>query len=389
MTYLANHLIHFQESVIREMTRKAIKHQAINLSQGMPDFSPPSTLIEGLKEAIKSDDHQYTVTYGKAELREKISEKLKSYNNIYANPESEITITCGASEAISSSLLAVLNPGEEIIILEPWYENYVPITYLAHAKPVFVSLNQEDFSLNEEGIKAKISDKTKAIIVNSPHNPTGRVFSDADFKLLSDICIDYDLIAVTDEIYEYIIYDNKKHVSLGSIDGMSDRTITVSGFSKTFSITGWRLGYVAAQTKLMQGIRKVHDYLTVCAPSLLQNASLRVFDLNEDYFESLRIRYKENRDFLYEQLTNLDFKIFKPSGAYYMFADISSFGMNDIDFADYLVKDKGVAVVPGSSFYNKEGEKRKGQKYVRFSYSQKLETLKEAIERITQKTEKI
>ncbi|MCG3226497.1 MAG: pyridoxal phosphate-dependent aminotransferase [Candidatus Heimdallarchaeota archaeon] len=386
MKHLATSLEYFQESVIREMTRKAIENDAINLSQGMPDFSPPKELTQGISRALKQDEHQYTVTYGNYDLREKIAEKLSLYNHITADPEDEITITCGASEAIASSILALINPGDEVLILEPWYENYVPITLLAQGKPVFVGLSEDTFNLNEESIKEKISDKTKLVILNTPHNPTGKVFTSSEQNIISDMCQDHDLIALTDEIYEHIIYDDEKHISLGSISGMEDRTITVSGFSKTFSITGWRLGYVASEKELMSGIRKVHDYLTVCAPSILQKAVMQSFQLQQTYFEELKERYLKNRNFLLKELNKLDFNAFKPSGAYYLFADISSFGMKDKEFADFLVRDKGVATVPGTSFYQKQEDRpNQGQQYVRFSFSQKMNTLQEAIKRIKER----
>ncbi len=386
MKHLATSLEYFQESVIREMTRKAIENDAINLSQGMPDFSPPKELTQGISRALKQDEHQYTVTYGNYDLREKIAEKLSLYNHITADPEDEITITCGASEAIASSILALINPGDEVLILEPWYENYVPITLLAQGKPVFVGLSEDTFNLNEESIKEKISDKTKLVILNTPHNPTGKVFTSSEQNIISDMCQDHDLIALTDEIYEHIIYDDEKHISLGSISGMEDRTITVSGFSKTFSITGWRLGYVASEKELMSGIRKVHDYLTVCAPSILQKAVMQSFQLQQTYFEELKERYLKNRNFLLKELNKLDFNAFKPSGAYYLFADISSFGMKDKEFADFLVRDKGVATVPGTSFYQKQEDlPNRGEQYVRFSFSQKMNTLQEAIKRIKER----
>jgi len=386
MNFISKSLDFFQESVIREMTRKAIENNAINLSQGMPDFSPPLELIKGIKKGIEEEEHQYSVTYGRVDLREKIAKKLQEYNKIVVDPYNEITITCGASEAIASSILAITNPGDEIVILEPWYENYVPITYLAQGKPVFVPLAKDTYNVDEERLKNSITRNTKAIIVNSPHNPTGKVFSSSDFKTISDLCIDHDIIAITDEIYEYIIFDDLKHQSIGSFDSMHDKTITISGFSKTFSVTGWRIGYAAASKDLMGGIRKVHDYLTVCAPSLLQLASLNAFNLDSSYFNNLRNRYQANRDYFYDQLKNLGMKVFKPEGAYYMFANISQFDMDDVEFADFLVKDEGVAVVPGSSFYNnKNNNKNPGSDYVRFSISQKLETLKQAIERIKRK----
>ena len=385
MLKLAKKLESFEESTIREMTRKAIDNQAINLSQGMPDFEPPKELIEGIMEAIEKKDHQYSITYGNYLLREKISEKLREYNKIEVDPEDEITVCCGASEAISSSILSILNPADEVIIFEPWYENYTPITHIAEGAPKYVQLKQENFSIDEEKLKEKITKKTKAIIVNSPHNPTGKVFSFKEMRLIADLCIDNNIIAITDEIYEHIIYDGEKHRSLGSIPGMEERTITISGFGKTFSVTGWRIGYVAAKKKLMKGIRKVHDYLTVCAPSILQQAVIKAFDLKEDYFNQLVSRYQKNRDFLNKSLTKLGFKNIVPKGAYYMFSDISSFNMQDIDFANFLVKNKGVAVVPGSSFYQTNSKENIGKKYVRFSFSQRMETLEEAIFRIKER----
>ena len=389
MPLLANRLEHFQESVIREMTRKAIENDAINLSQGMPDFNPPQELIKAIQNAKDIEEHQYSITYGREDLRGKIANKLAAYNRISYNPEYEITVTCGASEAISSAILATMNPGDEMIVFEPWYENYVPIAYLAGAKPVFVPLNKTDFSLNQEELKSRLTEKSKIIMINTPHNPTGKVFSKEDLSLIADICQDNNLIAVTDEIYEYILYDNIKHISLASLKDMYERTITISGFSKTFSITGWRLGYAAAEKQLMSGIRKVHDYLTICAPSPLQYSVLKSFDLAEDYYESLRQRYQTNRDFITKELDMMGFRTYKPSGAYYVFSDISEFGKVDTEFANFLVKDNGVATVPGTSFYEHDKQKNDGKNYVRFSYSQQLTTIKEAMSRINNRLEKI
>jgi len=389
MTLLARRLNHFQESVIREMTRKAIEHNAINLSQGMPDFNPPEELIKGIGKAIEAQEHQYSVTYGREDLREKIAEKLSSFNNIQYDHEHEITVTCGASEAISSAILATMNPGEEILVLEPWYENYVPIAHLAGGKPVYVPLDEKEFSIDEEKVKESLSSKSKVIVINSPHNPTGKVFSKRELEFIADICQEHNLIAVTDEIYEYIIYDDVKHISLASIKDMYERTITISGFSKTFSITGWRIGYAAAEKELMSGVRKVHDYLTVCAPSPLQYSVLESFNLKENYFNELKERYRINRDFLTKELNKLGFQTYIPSGAYYGFADISAFGKIDTEFADFLVKDEGVATVPGSSFYEPNKVENAGKRYVRFSFSQQLETIKEAIKRIKTRIENI
>ncbi len=382
MNPLASRLSNFQESVIREMTRKAIEHNAINLSQGMPDYSPPAELIEGLDDALKANEHQYSITYGRKDLREKIADKLENYNDILYDSENEITITCGASEAIASSILAILNHSDEMLILEPYYENYVPLTYLSGAKPRFVKLRQDDFNLDEEALKEAVTDKTKAIFINTPHNPSGKVFTRNELIFFADLCNENDLIAVTDEIYEYIIYDGLTHISPASIEEMFERTVTISGFSKTFSITGWRIGYVAAEKQLMNGIRKVHDYLTICAPSLLQIAVLKSFELGEDYYKKLRDRYQINRDYLVDNLARLGLNPIEPKGAYYLLADVTEFSNNDKEFADFLVRDQGVATVPGSSFYQKENPSFDAQKYIRFSFSHKLETLREAVSRI-------
>ncbi len=386
---LATRLDLFQESVIREMTRKAIEHNAINLSQGMPDYSPPRQLQEGIIGALKANEHQYTITHGRRDLRQAIAKKLSTYNKIEFNPEHEITVTCGASEAIASSILALLDPNDEIIIFEPIYENYVPSTILAHGKVIPCPLSEKDFRLDEEQLKNCITNKTKAIIVNTPHNPTGINFQIKELRFIADLCVENNIIAITDEIYEHIIYDNHKHTSLASLDGMFERTITISGISKSFSATGWRVGYVAATKELSAGIRKCHDYITVCAPSLQQKAALRTFELKEDYFKDLKNTYQANRDFLYKQLQNLDFKPFKPSGAYYMFTDITEFDMSDLEMADFLVKDEGVATVPGSSFYYGKTKEKIGKNYIRFSFSQKRSTLEEAMERVKNRMMKL
>lgn len=379
---LAKRLESFQESVIRKMTRKAIEHDAINLSQGMPDYSPPKKLQEGIIGALKGNEHQYTITHGRRDLRQALAKKLSTYNKLDFNPEHEITVTCGASEAIASSILALLDPNDEIIIFEPIYENYVPSTILAHGKVIPCPLTEKQFRLDEEQLKNSITNKTKAIIVNTPHNPTGTNFQIKELRCIADICVENNIIAITDEIYEYIIYDHQKHTSLASLDGMFERTITISGMSKSFSATGWRVGYVAATKELSVGIRKCHDYLTVCAPSLQQKAALRAFELKEEYFEYLKNTYQANRDFLYNRLQNMGFKPFKPTGAYYMFTDITEFELNDIEMADFLVKDKGVATVPGSSFYYGKTKEKIGKNYIRFSFSQKRSTLEEAMERV-------
>lgn len=365
----------FSESVIREMTRLSREHNAVNLAQGFPDFPSPDFIKNSAIEAIKKDINQYSYTWGSTKLRRAISERyLKKYNFLF-DPEKGITICCGSTEAMISSLMAILNPGDEVIIFEPFYENYVPGTILTGAKPVYVKLYEPSWEYKKEELEKAFSEKTKVIIINNPHNPTGKVFSRKELEEIAELCIKYDCFAITDEIYEYIIYDERKHILLSSIDGMRERTITISGLSKTFSITGWRIGYAIASPELSSSIRKVHDFLTVCAPAPLQEACANVLNLSEDYFVRLRMDYQRKRDIFMEYLEKAGFKAFKPSGAYYIMTDISEFGFsNDWEFIKFLIKEIGISGVPGSSFYHDDS----GNQKVRFCFCKKDETLHEA-----------
>lgn len=369
----------FGESVIREMTRLSREYNAVNLAQGFPDFPAPEFIKDSAIQAIKKDINQYSYTWGSTKLRKSLSERyLKRYNFPF-DPEKEITICCGSTEAMISSLMAILNPGDEVIIFEPFYENYGPGTILTGAKPVYVKLYEPEWNFKREELEKAFSEKTKAIIVNNPHNPTGKVFSKDELEVIAEFCIKYDCIAITDEIYEYIIYDGKEHILLASLEGMRERTITVSGLSKTFSITGWRIGYAIAPEEISSSIRKVHDFLTVCAPAPLQEACASVLNLYEDYFVELRKEYERKRDILLKYLEEAGFKAFKPSGAYYIMTDISHFGFsNDWEFMKFLIKEVGVSGVPGSSFYHDDS----GNQKVRFCFCKKEETLHSAGERL-------
>ncbi|MGQ9618752.1 MAG: pyridoxal phosphate-dependent aminotransferase [Candidatus Aminicenantia bacterium] len=365
----------FGESVIREMTRLSREYNATNLAQGFPDFPAPEFVKNSATEAIRKDINQYSYTWGSTKLRRAISERFLKKYNFSIDPEKEITICCGSTEAMISSLMAVLNPGDEVIIFEPFYENYVPGSILAGAKPVYVKLYEPDWNFEVDELERAFSDKTKAIIVNNPHNPTGKVFRKDELEKIAELCIKNDCIAITDEIYEYIIYDGKEHMLLASIEGMRERTITVSGLSKTFSITGWRIGYAIAYPEISSSIRKVHDFLTVCAPSPLQEACALVLNSNEEYFLKLKEEYQRKRDILIDYLEKAGFGYFKPSGAYYVMTDISNFGFSDDwEFMKFLIKEIGVSGVPGSSFYHDDSGKQK----VRFCFSKKDVTLHEA-----------
>jgi len=368
------------ESVIREMTRLADKYSAINLAQGFPDFPTPGELKAAAIKAIKDDYNQYAVTWGSPNLRKSISEKVSRFNGIDSDPETNITVTCGSTEAMFATILALADRGDEVVVLEPVYENYIPATTLAGAKPRPVKLQDENFEIDEELLKSAFNSRTRLIIVNTPHNPTGKVFSRQALELVADLCEDYDTTAVTDEIYEHILYDGREHTSLATLGGMAQRTVTVSGISKTYSATGWRVGYAIASKELTNAIRKVHDFMTVCAPAPFQEAAAAALRLDDSYYRRLSETYERNRDYMVRHLSKLGFRFFIPEGAYYILADFSEVSKApDAEFALRLVKDGGVAVVPGSSFYS---NKEDGEHQVRFSYSKKSSTLRRAVKRL-------
>ncbi len=375
---LSRRVEHFVESVIRDMTRLSLKHDAVNLAQGFPDFPAPDELKRAAASAIMEDYNQYSITWGAKDLREEISRKAREYNGIEADPESEVTVTCGSTEAMMASMLALINEGDEAVIFEPFYENYGPDAAVSGAVPRFVPLG-EDNSIDEEALTAAFNKKTRVLILNTPNNPCGKVFTRDEMKLISDLCVDFDVVAVTDEIYEHIIYDKKRHVSIGSLDNMRDRTITISGFSKTYSVTGWRIGYALAEKNLTSAIRKVHDFLTVGAPAPLQHACVTALRFPGSYYTELVKMYDGKRKLLYDALIKAGFKCKMPEGAYYILADIpQGVKMDDMAFAKYLVREIGVAAVPGSSFYRSEAGKHK----LRFTFSKKDETLQEAAIRL-------
>lgn len=366
----------FTESVIREMTRLSLDYKAVNMAQGFPDFAAPEALKQAACDAVMGDLNQYAITWGARDLREELSRKVARYNRMQYDPETEITVTCGSTEAMMASMLALVDPGEEVVVPEPFYENYGPDTEISGAVPRFVPLN-DDLSLDEEKLKAAFNKKTRAIVLNTPNNPTGKVYSLKELRLIADLCMDHDALALTDEIYEHITYDGRKHVSIGSLDGMRERTVTMNSFSKTYSVTGWRVGYALAAKELTTPIRKIHDFLTVGAPAPLQHACVTALQFTDQYYLEFAEMYDRKRRLLFEGLIDAGFKCQLPEGAYYIFTDISDFGMTDVDFARYLVKEIGVAAVPGSSFYH-EGGKNK----LRFTFSKRDETIAEACRRL-------
>jgi aminotransferase len=379
--FLSDKVSHFTESVIREMTRQAMLYGAVNLAQGFPDFSAPNEIKQAAQQAVAADVNQYAITWGAKNLRNAIARQMGVWQGITVDPEKEITVCCGSTEAMISTLLAVCNTGDEVVIFEPFYENYGPDSVLSGAKPKFVKLRppndaSSEWTFDEKELRRAFDNHTKAIILNTPNNPTGKVFTRAELELIRDLCVKFDVLAITDEIYEHILYDGTQHISMVSLDGMRDRTVTINGMSKTYSVTGWRVGWGVAPEKITNAIRKVHDFLTVGAPAPLQEAGAAALSLPPEYYAKLAEGYRIRRDQLIPALTSAGFRCFLPRGAYYVMTDISAFGFtDDVSFAKYLVQDIGVACVPGSSFYR---DPKDGAKQVRFAFCKKPQTLDEA-----------
>ena len=371
----------FTESVIREMTRLAMKHGAVNLSQGFPDFAAPAEIKEAARQAIADDINQYAITWGAKPLRDAIVEKFQRTQGVRLDPEREITICCGSTEAMMSTMLAIINPGDEIVVFEPFYENYGPDAILSGATPQFVKLSPPDWTFDEKELTAAFGPHTKAIILNTPNNPTGKVFTRGELEFIRDLCVRWNAYCITDEIYEHILYDGAEHVSMARIDGMRDRTIVINGMSKTYSVTGWRVGWALAPPEPTAAIRKVHDFLTVGAAAPLQQAGAIALKSPQSYYDKLAADYTVRRERLLKILMAAGFKVYKPLGAYYIMTDISEFGFpDDVAFAKFLVETVGVAVVPGSSFYN---DARDGATQVRFTFCKKESTLAAAEEKLS------
>lgn len=370
----------FKESVIREMTRVALQYNAVNLAQGFPDFPCPPELKQAAHQAIEDDINQYAITWGDRLFRHAIAQKVRWYLGLEIDPETQITVTCGSTEAMAATMLATVDPGEEVIVFEPYYENYAPDAVLANATPHYVRLHPPNWTFDEAELRQAFNEKTKAIIINTPHNPTGKVFTREELTVIAELCQKWDVLAFTDEIYEHILYDGVKHVAIATLPGMAERTVTINGLSKTYSVTGWRVGYIIANPELTGAIRKVHDFLTVGSPAPLQRAGVAAMQLPSTYYDELAKTYQEKRETMIRILNDAGIKYFKPQGAYYIFASISNFGYEtDIEFTNYLIKEIGVAVVPGSSFFSRTED---ANQFIRFCFSKKPETLQNARERL-------
>jgi aspartate/methionine/tyrosine aminotransferase len=371
----------FSESVIREMTRLCMaQHGAdcLNLAQGFPDFPAPSELKEAAVDAIRADYNQYATTWGAKVMRDAIARKTRHFRGIDVDPESEITVCCGVTEAMLSTILALVDPGDEVVIFEPFYENYGPDCILSGATPVVVPLVPPDWHFDREQLRRSFNARTRAIVINTPHNPTGKVYSRSELEFIASLCQEFDVLAITDEIYEHLVYRGE-HVSIATLAGMRERTITISGLSKTYSVTGWRLAYTIAPQAMTQAIRKVHDFVTVGAPHPLQIAAATALAFEDPYYVDLLRAYRERRDFMLEILDGAGFLSYPPDGAYYVMTDIGRFGEDDVTLAHRMIREIGLATVPGSSFYL---EPERGRQQIRFSFPKKMETLRRAADRL-------
>lgn len=378
----------FTESVIREMTREALKYDAVNLGQGFPDFAAPEDIKQKAMEAIAADHNQYAITWGVKSFRDAIAKKTMWYLGLDLDPETEITVTCGSTEGMIAAMMATVDEGEEVVVFEPFYENYAPDAILSDATPRHVPLYRTDngFVFDRDELRAAFNERTKAIIICNPNNPTGKVFTRGELEFIADLCQEFDALCFTDEIYEHILYgidengDPLDHVCMANISGMRERTVVVNSLSKTYSVTGWRVGYCLAPPDISSAIRKVHDFLTVGAANPLQHAGAYAMSLPPSYYDELQRDYQKKRDFIVPVLKDAGFKCDLPEGAYYVMADISTFGFdNDIEFTKHLIREVGVAVVPGSSFYH---DPQLGSQMVRFCFCKKDETLDTAAERL-------
>lgn len=370
----------FTESVIREMNRLAVEAGAVSLAQGFPDFPCPPELKEAAAEALFADINQYAITWGAQPLREAIAARTARFHPGWElDPETQVTVTCGATEGMIAAMLGLLDPGDEVIVFEPFYENYGPDAVLSDAVPRYVTLHEPDWSIDPDELRSAVTPRTRAIVVNSPHNPTGKVFRRDELELIAALCREHDLIALTDDIYAHIVYEGE-HLPLATLPGMAERTVSIDSLSKTYSVTGWRVGWVIASAALSVGVRRAHDFLTVGAAAPLQQAAVTALSFPEAYYVALAEGYRERRDTLLPALAAAGFRIHEPAGAYYVMTDIRDLtAEDDVTFARRLIREPGVAAVPGSSFFS---HPELGRTKLRFAFPKRLETLRAATERL-------
>ena len=378
MPKLSKRVEYFTESVIRSMTKISDQYGAVNLSQGFPDFNPPKILLDELKIVCNKDLHQYEITFGAEEFREALAAKLRNFMAIPIDPEENIVVTCGSTEAMMAVMMAVCDPGEKVIIFSPFYENYSADTILSGCEPIFVPLIPPLFHFDKDALRHAFEQRPKAIIICNPSNPTGKVFTRDELSFIALLCIEFDVCAIMDEVYEHIVFRGHKHTYMASLPGMFDRTISCSSLSKTYSITGWRLGYVIAHPTVIQAVRKTHDFLTVGAPSPLQHAAIAGLKLGQQYYDELADTYTRKKEIFLNGLSDLGLNFFEPQGTYFTLVDVSQFNVvNDFDFCKWLIKEVGVGAVPGSSFFIEPIHQ-----YIRLHFAKKEGTLLEALERL-------
>lgn len=375
----------FTDSVIRRMTRISNQYGAVNLSQGFPDFDPPKEILDRFAEIAEEDFHQYSITWGAQNFREALAKKQERFTGMKIDPNSEIVVTCGSTEAMMAAMMSVTNPGDKVIIFSPFYENYGADTILSGAEPIYVPLNPPEFSFDPDVLEAAFRQKPKALILCNPSNPCGKVFTYGELKIIADLAEKYDTFVITDEVYEHILYAPNKHVYFASLPNMRDRTITCSSLSKTYSITGWRLGYVIASPAVIDRVKKVHDFLTVGAAAPLQEAAVTGLNFGDDYYAELQEKYTKKRTLFLNGLTDLKIDHTEPQGAYYVLLDVSEYGYeSDLEFCERLAEKVGVGAVPGSSFF-RESENR----YIRMHFAKRTETLNDALNRLENMREKM
>lgn len=378
MPKLSNRTDTFTESMIRKMTRISIDNNAINLSQGFPDFNPPKALLDRLAEVSYENHHQYEVTWGSQAIREGLAKKHFHFTGQKIDPDKNIVVTCGSTEAMMASMLTVCNPGEKVIVFSPFYENYSADAILSNAQPIFVPLNPPDFTFDPNVLEDAFKQGSKAIIVCNPSNPSGRVFTENELKIIADLAVKYDTFVITDEVYEHIVYKPFKHVYFSNLPGMRERTITCNSLSKTYSITGWRLGYVVAEEYIVDRVKKVHDFLTVGAAAPLQEAVVTALNFDDSYYDELLGIYTDRKELFINGLKNLGFDYTDPQGAYYVMVNVGKYGVtDDIKFCEWMAREVGVGAVPGSSFFNEDINN-----YVRFHFAKSRETLTQALNRL-------
>ena len=385
MPQLSDRTANFTDSVIRRMTRISNQYGAVNLSQGFPDFEPPKEILNRLAEVTKEDFHQYSITWGAQNFREALARKIQHFSGLVVDPNGELVVTCGSTEAMMAAMMSVTNPGDKVIVFSPFYENYGADTILSGAQPIYVPLNPPEFNFDPNILEDAFRQKPKAIIVCNPSNPCGKVFTRAELEIIAGLAKKYDAFVITDEVYEHILYKPNVHTYMASLPGMKERTITCNSLSKTYSITGWRLGYVQANPEIIERVKKVHDFLTVGAAAPLQEAAVTGLNFGDEYYRDLQEKYTHKRNLFLKGLDDIGLEHTVPQGAYYILIDISEFGYeSDMEFAEALAQKVGVGAVPGSSFF-----KEKENRYVRLHFAKKDETLNEALERLSQSRKKL